>query len=98
MSSQELIGEPGDCGQGSSDSEAEDYSSSHIQDKTKRLDERFNGWMSKDMVQADISGIDFNEGKQQLIEHFQTRTTPKRPASVKSLVFFGNLHYTLIQK
>jgi hypothetical protein len=55
--------------------------------------------MFKDIVQADILSIDFNEGKQQLIEHFQTRTSPKRPASVKSLVFFANVHvYTLIQK
>ena len=90
MSSQELIGESGDCGRQSSESEAEDYISSHKQ--PKRLDKCFDCWTFKDIVQADILNINFNERKQQLIEHFQTRTTPKRPASVKSLVIFANLH------
>ena len=67
MSSQELIGESGDCGRQSSDSEAEDYSSSHKQDKPKPLDKQFDCWMFKDIVQADILNIDFNESKQQLI-------------------------------
>jgi len=92
MSSQELIGESGDCGWQSSESEAEDYISSHKQDKPKPLDKCFDCWTLKDIVQADILNIDFNERKQQLIEHFQTRTAPKRPASVKSLVIFANLH------
>ena len=92
MSSQELIGESGDCGRRSSDSEAEDYSSSHKQDKAKRLDTLFACWTFKDIVQADILNTNFSERKQQLIEHFQTRTTPRRPASVKSLVIFANLH------
>ena len=92
MSSQELTGESGDCGQRSSDSEAEDHSSALIQHEPKQLDKCFDSWRFKDTVQADISNIDFNERKQQLIEHFQTRTTPKRPASVKSLVIFANLH------
>ena len=92
MSSQEFRGESDDCGRGSSDSDAEDQSSSHLQDKPKQTDKHFRSWMFKDTIEADISDVDFSERKRQLIEHFQTRTTPKRPACVLSISIFANLH------
>jgi len=48
--------------------------------------------MLKDTIKADISDVEFGERKRQLIEHFQTRTTPKRPACVLSISIFANLH------
>ncbi len=60
--------------------------------ETVTADKHFHSWMFKDNIEPDISDVEFSERKLQLIEHFQTRTTPKRPACVQSVAIFANLH------
>ena len=86
-----LRGDEGDSSPLSSDSEAESQSSSCIQAKSKRSDKSYSSWKFLDNIQVDALHCECDQKKEQLIKHFQTRTTHERPPCVQSITIFSNL-------
>ena len=86
-----LRGDEGESNFLSSDSEAESQSSSCIQARPKRLDKTHMNWKFLDTIRADVSHGGFDQKKQQLIQHFQTRTAHDRPRCVQSITIFSDL-------
>ena len=84
-------GDKGESHPQSSDSEAESQSSSCIQAKPKRVDKSYTNWMFLDNIRADVSHGGFDQNKQQLIQHLQTRTAHARPRCVQSITISADL-------
>ena len=86
-----LRGDDGESNPPSSDSEAESQSSSCIHAKSKRVDKSYTNWMFLDTFRADVSHGGFDQNKQQLIQHFQTRSAHNRPPCVQSITISADL-------
>jgi hypothetical protein len=86
-----LRGDEGESHPLSSDSDAESQSSSCIQGKKKRVDKSYTNWMFLDTFRADVSHGGFDQNKQQLIQHFQTRTAHDMPQCVQSITISADL-------
>ena len=65
---------------------------SQMQGKSKHTDKAFGSWKFTDTIQVDVVDCKFQERKRQLIEHFRTRTTAKRPTSVWFVTIFADLY------
>ena len=74
-----------------SDSRSESQTSSQIPLKPKQLNTKFMSWKFLDTIHADVLACEFEDSKRQLIEHFQTRTTPDEPSRVLSVTIFAYL-------
>ena len=86
-----LRGDDGESNPPSSDSEAESQSSSCIHAKSKRVDKSYTNSKFLDNIRADVSHGGFDQKKQQLIQHFQTRTAHDMPQCVQSITIFADL-------
>ena len=86
MSSEELSGDSSDSGPESLNFEDENLKSSQILGKQKSTDRNYMSWTFHDTIQAYVLAGQFEERKQTLIEHFQTRTTPGQPRAILCLV------------
>ena len=84
-------GDEGESHPQSSDSEAESQNSSCIQGKPKQVHKSYTNWKFLDNIRADAFHGGSDEKKQQLIQHFQTRTTHDRPRCVNSITIFADL-------
>ena len=92
MSSQESSDNRSTITQESSNSEAEIENLPQIQGKSKRTDKAFQCWKFTYTIQADVVEGEFKERKRQVIEHFRTRTTAKRPTSLRYFTTFADLY------
>jgi hypothetical protein len=86
-----LRGDEGESHPLSSDSEAESQNRSCIQGKPRRVYKSCIYWKFVDNIQADIFYGEFDQKKQQLIQHFQTQTAYDKPLCVQPITIFDDL-------